>query len=84
MAVYQLPYDEELDKDIHNWLQTLPRNRKAEMVRNAIRFYLQANKGGNMYTVNPVEFYNVNTEEKVEETKKERKAPNIPTNGNFE
>lgn len=40
--VYQLPYDDVLDKDIHEWLKSLPRSRKAEMVRNAIRYYLQA------------------------------------------
>lgn len=40
--VYQFPYDTILDADINDWLESLPRSRKAEMVRNAIRFYLQS------------------------------------------
>ena len=38
--VYQMQYDDEIDRDIAEWLNSLPRSRKAEMVRNAIRFYL--------------------------------------------
>ena len=40
--VYQMQYDDEIDRDIAEWLNSLPRSRKAEMVRNAIRFYLYA------------------------------------------
>lgn len=43
--IYQLQYDDEIDRDIHEWLNSLPRSRKAEMVRTAIRFYLHATKG---------------------------------------
>ncbi|EJL1640151.1 hypothetical protein NL868_001329 [Shigella flexneri] len=67
--VYQFPYDTELDKDIHEWLKKLPRSRKAEMVRNAIRFYLQS-KGisGNPIPVIPVE-------QTVKEIKKKGRKP---------
>jgi hypothetical protein len=40
--IYQMQYDDEIDRDIAEWLNSLPRSRKAEMVRNAIRFYLYA------------------------------------------
>ncbi|MFC9727605.1 hypothetical protein [Bacillus cereus] len=36
---YKLPYDEVADKDIDEWLKSIPRNKKAEAVRYAIRFY---------------------------------------------
>jgi len=40
--IYQMQYDDEIDRDIAEWLNSLPRSRKAEIVRNAIRFYLYA------------------------------------------
>ncbi|MCP8969743.1 hypothetical protein NK662_14525 [Ectobacillus sp. SYSU M60031] len=46
--VYQMSYDDEIDKDIHEWLEGLKRSRKAEMVRHAIRFYITA-VGQNKY-----------------------------------
>jgi hypothetical protein len=84
MPIYQLPYDEKLDNDIHKWLSELPRNRKAEMVRNAIRFYIQSTKSGNVYTVNPSESYTVDTKENYNSSSKpKKKKPNLPTDGNF-
>lgn len=41
--IYQLKYDDVIDKDIHDWLNDLPSNRKAEMVRHALRYYLTYN-----------------------------------------
>lgn len=38
--VYQLKYDTEFDKDIDTWLKGLPRSKKAEHVRHALRFYI--------------------------------------------
>jgi hypothetical protein len=38
--IYQLKYDDDLDQDIHDWLESIPSNRKAERVRHAIRYYL--------------------------------------------
>lgn len=79
--VYQLPYDEEIDKDIHQWLNSLPRSRKAELVRNALRFYINATQGGaNVITVNPSPLLQVETPEK--NTKKKR-PDSLPTDGNF-
>lgn len=50
--LYQLPYDDEIDKDIHEWLKGLKRSRKAEIVRHAIRFYLTST-GNNPYICMP-------------------------------
>lgn len=41
--IYQLSYDDVIDQDIHNWLESLDRNRKAELVRHAIRYYINYN-----------------------------------------
>ena len=46
--VYQLPLDPTLDKDIIDRLDQLPRARKAEWVRTAIRVYMSMEKGDNV------------------------------------
>ena len=38
--VYKLPYDDEVDSDIHDFINSLPRTKKAEIMRHAIRFYM--------------------------------------------
>lgn len=40
MAIYKLSYDEVVDSDIHGFLNRLPRSKKAEVVRHAIRLYI--------------------------------------------
>ncbi|KXI90021.1 hypothetical protein P4T49_22210 [Bacillus paranthracis] len=74
---YLLSYDDVLDKDIKDWLASLPRNRKAEMVRTAIRHYMHTSGS---IIIPPMK------EEKVEpEPKKvERKRPKFGKGGNFE
>lgn len=76
--VYQLPYDTMIDKDIDDWLNSLPRSRKAELVRNALRYYISATTNGNILTVNPSPAYKVESK-----TKKDQKRPDIPKDGNF-
>lgn len=39
-AVYKLPYDDEVDSDLHEFINSLPRTKKAEIMRHAIRFYM--------------------------------------------
>ncbi|HLO12797.1 MAG TPA: hypothetical protein VK190_11345 [Pseudoneobacillus sp.] len=51
--IYQLKYDDEVDIDIHDWLLSLPSNRKAEMVRHAIRYYLTYNGKGIVPLLSP-------------------------------
>ncbi|UED72095.1 hypothetical protein [Brevibacillus sp. HD3.3A] len=43
--IYQLPLDEVHDKEIIQRLDKLPRSRKAEWVRAAIRYYMAAEIG---------------------------------------
>jgi hypothetical protein len=70
--VYQFPYDTILDADINDWLESLPRSRKAEMVRNAIRFYLQSKGISN----NPMPIIPV-TQTIPEEKKKKRPGKDL-------
>ncbi|HDR6822040.1 TPA: hypothetical protein QCV77_005647 [Bacillus thuringiensis] len=72
---YLLSYDDVLDKDIKEWLESLPRNRKAEMVRTAIRQYMHTSGS---IIISPIK------EEKVEPKKVERKRPKLGRGGNFE
>ena len=82
--VYQLPYDTVIDKDIDDWLNSLPRSRKAELVRNALRFYLNATQGGNIITVNPSPIYQGDAPKEAPPANKERKRPkNLPIDGQF-
>jgi hypothetical protein len=75
--IYQLQYDDEIDRDIHEWLQSLPRSRKAEMVRNAIRFYLHATNGAPTPII-PVVPVAMQVEQPVEQPKRNRKRPALP------
>jgi hypothetical protein len=77
--IYQLQYDDEIDRDIHEWLNSLPRSRKAEMVRNAIRFYLHATKGSPTPII-PVVPVAAPTEQQDEQPKRNRKRPALPKN----
>ncbi|HDR7998330.1 TPA: hypothetical protein QCY50_004955 [Bacillus cereus] len=71
---YLLSYDDVLDKDIKLWLESLPRNRKAEMVRTAIRQFMHTS--GTAPVIAPVV-------EKKEESK-QKKRPKLNRGGNFE
>ena len=75
--IYQLQYDDEIDRDIHEWLNSLPRSRKAEMVLNAIRFYLHATNGTTTPII-PVVPVAAPTEQKIEKPKRNRKRPALP------
>lgn len=80
--VYQLKYDSEVDKDIHDWISKLPSNRKAELVRHAIRFYLTAT--GNNVTPALLINSNQGPVEKVKEPEREKKVrPSLPMDGEF-
>ncbi|MGI0534926.1 hypothetical protein KFD70_21790 [Bacillus pfraonensis] len=73
---YLLSYDDVLDKDIKLWLESLPRNRKAEMVRTAIRQYMHTSGTAPVIAIAPVV-------EKKEEPK-EKKRPKLKRGGDFE
>lgn len=71
---YLLSYDDVLDKDIKLWLESLPRNRKAEMVRTAIRQYMHTS--GTAPVIVPVF--------ETKEEPKQRKRPKLNRGGDFE
>lgn len=48
-VIYKLPLDEATDNDIITWLNKLPRNKKAEVVRHALRFYISHLKEGETF-----------------------------------
>ncbi|MDC2867548.1 hypothetical protein [Bacillus sp. BP-3] len=84
--IYQFSYDDELDKDIHEWINSIPRSRKAETVRHAIRYYIASNGGSSGIHMPNVTATGTNIviEEspvKQEETKKKR--PKLSTDGGF-
>ena len=37
---YKFSYDSEVDSDIENWINSFPKNKKSEMIRHAIRYYM--------------------------------------------
>lgn len=37
--IYKLPLERLTDKDLLDWIEKMPRNKKAEIVRHALRFY---------------------------------------------
>ncbi|WP_151035812.1 hypothetical protein [Bacillus wiedmannii] len=37
--IYKLPLERMTDKDLLDWIDEMPRNKKAEIVRHALRFY---------------------------------------------
>lgn len=46
---YKLPMDEQTDRDLIEWINSLPRNKKAEVVRHALRFYRSHLKEGEVF-----------------------------------
>ncbi|MBM0064802.1 hypothetical protein [Alkalicoccobacillus gibsonii] len=38
--VYNLKYDTEYDRDIHDWMEKIPKSRKGELIRSAIRLWM--------------------------------------------
>lgn len=47
--IYKLPLDEDVDRDLLTWINSLPRNKKAEVVRHALRFYKSQLKEGETF-----------------------------------
>lgn len=82
---YKLPLDEEVDKDIIDWIDNLPRMKKGEMVRHAIRYYMTVLGEGEM-----IKFPNINTPmvakqestpSSVPQPKREKQRPTINVGG---
>jgi hypothetical protein len=48
-VIYKLPLDESTDGDLINWINKLPRSKKAEVIRHALRFYISHLKEGEIF-----------------------------------
>lgn len=92
--IYQLSYDDEVDKDIHDWLESIPRYRKSELVRHALRYYIATTGGSKNIQMPPVATPvdpviesapqpQPAPVETVEEKPKQRKKPSLPLDGKF-
>lgn len=81
--IYQFSYDDQLDKDIHEWLKSIPRSRKAETVRHAIRFYIACNGGSSGIHMPSTCNADMITPSKIAGTEMKKKKPKLPTDGNF-
>ena len=68
---YKLPLDDEIDKDIIDWIDSLPRMKKGEMIRHAIRYYMAELEEGET-----IKFPNAPV--KMIERTKEKEAPSEP------
>ncbi|PGA05606.1 hypothetical protein [Bacillus mycoides] len=51
--IYKLPLDRKIDKDLLDWLDTMTRNKKAEIVRHALRFYKSHLREGEFFYYAP-------------------------------
>ncbi|MCU5074844.1 hypothetical protein [Bacillus paranthracis] len=82
--IYQLSYDDQLDKDIHEWLKKIPRSRKAETVRHAIRYYIASNGGSSGIHMPNVTGAPIAIEEpQTQQETPKKKRPKLSTDGNF-
>ncbi|EZH64371.1 hypothetical protein DH09_01285 (plasmid) [Bacillaceae bacterium JMAK1] len=52
MVNFRLPLDDKMDKDIIEWLDGISKGRKAEIVRQALRTYIQESKAADSYYIN--------------------------------
>ncbi|HHB3507863.1 TPA: hypothetical protein ACORDH_004997 [Bacillus cereus] len=82
--IYQLSYDDQLDKDIHEWLKKIPRSRKAETVRHAIRHYIACHGGSSgIHMPNITGTPAMLTAPQLQQEVPKKKRPKLPTDGNF-
>lgn len=50
---YKLPLDGEVDADLIEWINSMPRSKKAEVIRHALRFYKSHLREGEGFFVMP-------------------------------
>jgi hypothetical protein len=80
---YKLPIDDEVDRDILDWINSFHRTKKGEMVRHAIRYYMAELEEGEAIKFPSSsnarrEKTRVNTQSSI--NKRERKKPNLNSN----
>ncbi|MFA2694766.1 hypothetical protein [Bacillus mycoides] len=82
--IYQLPYDDVLDKDIEDFLKKIPRSRKAETLRHVIRYYIACNGGSSGIHMPNVTRTPIAIEEpQAQQEEPKKKRPKLSTDGNF-
>ncbi|HDR7659217.1 hypothetical protein [Bacillus wiedmannii] len=82
--IYQLSYDDQLDKDIHEWLKKIPRSRKAETVRHAIRYYIASNGGSSgIHMPNVTGLPIAVKEPQTQQEASKKKRPKLSKDGDF-
>ncbi|GAJ99847.1 hypothetical protein [Geomicrobium sp. JCM 19055] len=68
MGTYRLPLDDKMDKDIIEWLDGISNGRKAEIVRQALRTYIQESNAANSYYINRFQSGTIDTSSTTEVT----------------
>lgn len=75
-TIYKLPLDGQTDNDLIVWLNSLPRNKKAEVVRHALRFYKSQLKEGETFIMPSGQVdTGARTVDVIEEKQEEKKRP---------
>jgi hypothetical protein len=84
MTHYKLPIDDEVDKDILDWINSFHRTKKGEMVRHAIRYYMSVLEEGETIKFPNATVNRKETSEGVPQSvknKRERKRPMLNPEG---
>lgn len=78
--LYKLPLDRKVDKDLLDWLDTMTRNKKAEIVRHALRFYKSHLREGEFFYYAPPapNSHNIHATQAMEEVASSVEEPEKP------
>lgn len=68
-TIYKLPLDPVADKDLIDWINSHPRNKKSEVVRHALRYYKSQLKEGEVFIMPSPETHASDTPAVVKERK---------------
>jgi hypothetical protein len=79
---YKLPIDDEVDKDILDWINSFHRTKKGEMVRHAIRYYMAELEEGEAikFPSSSPRVQKVKVTTQSENNKSERRRPKFENN----
>jgi hypothetical protein len=80
-SFYKIPLDDMVDKDLLDWIAEIPRNKKAEVIRHAIRFYISHLKDGELFYYTPPTLPNTNEVVESNVVKKKVGIKSTPTKG---
>lgn len=77
MTHYKLPIDDDVDKDILDWINSFHRTKKGEMVRHAIRYYMAELEEGENIKFPNASNRRSETSSQSAKNKEERKRPKL-------